>query len=146
MARALVGVLALVLMVLPLGLAGCSKSNESTGTEAPPVDTSAPPPGTPVNPPLTQADIEKYIALLVETYKNPKTEAGAKAAREKVGMTLEEYGRVWSQVKEAYRAIAANEKRGEPIPGYLQADVDMVKANRARLDLAKAGKPEALNK
>jgi hypothetical protein len=122
-------------LALLLALAGCSDSSNSTPKKPADTPTYTPPPPEQKQP-LTQADIDKFVVLQLAFAKSK----GDPKVLEAHSITQEEFGKLYKRVNDAHMALKRNESIQEAIPPALQADVELIKANRAKIDAAKEGK------
>jgi hypothetical protein len=137
MARAVLA----ALVLLPLALAGCSDSSDSSSSATPPYATTTPPPAAPVGPPLTDADVQKWVAVTLDFFKaRVKTPEGQKALLEKHGYTPETWFPLDQRIRKANGSITGNEKHGMKIPPEREADVAVIRPHREKILKALEGK------
>jgi hypothetical protein len=139
MARALFA----LLLVLPLALAGCSdSSNDSKPASTPYGGSGAPtPPPAPAGPPITDADVDKWVAVTLDFFKTkPKGPEGQKAILDRHGYTLDTWFALDSRIRRANGSITGFEKHKIEIPAERAVDVEAIRPHREKIMKAMEGK------
>jgi hypothetical protein len=129
-------------VVLPLALAACSDSSkDKTPGSTPYGGGTATPPPAPTFKPLTQADIDAWAAVKIDSFKSkPKSQAAMNAILEKHSLTMNDWTVLSDKMQRIKGAKVGFEKYQKPIPPEYVSSVELVKANWEKIEKADAGK------